>query len=478
MDISDFTQAPTEGAVYAKNEVPPFVISTGNSLLAVLSIGEEVIFRGSYSPNFEGKITIDFKGLYDDYLETIMPDSENTGILHSAYCREFTATFSVIAGEDTPSDNNSVSWNVANAVIDPKVSFADFSQQNFLTNQPIEKPTNYETPEWLTWLDLDGNTSLYAKFWPKSSDRPIEQLLFTTPAPGCYSINVSFGIIIQTINSLPSRLQGFYDIELRQQSGFVRGSQRYIYNERTGKEKYFCFVNALGGIDTLTCSGENVLQPETTHNVGRFNGRYTALDDTDDTRHWTQNTGMMPMRQRNWVYELLTAKQGAEKFDPQANDYYPIVVDSSEIDMSDNGQLVSANFGYILEEPDNAIPVTERNTDRYMHQSVADQAEALHDLTTAAELKFEPSARGDGFETEAVELRASKIYVEFIKTERQTVVEYLINGTTAGSFDMAEDDSPVVIAISGNATTTVQFTSEDDVLQTLELHYYPIPESK
>lgn len=474
MDISEFSQKPDSRLVYAKNEVPPFVISTGNSLLAVLSIGEEVIFRGSYSPNFEGKITIDFKGLYDDYLETIVP-TNSTEILHTSYCREFTATFSVIAGEDTPGDNNSISWRVANAKVPADTNFNTWSQNNFLTNQPVEKTTNNEAPEWLTFFNLDNATGIKIVFYLKNGQTS-ELGPASVSITGCVSLNVSYNLLIRAANVLPSQLKGYYDIVLLRNNQEV-ARQRYIYAERTAKEKYFCFVNALGGIDTMICSGENVLQPETTHNVGCFAGHYTALDDTDDMRQWQQNTGMLPMRQRNWVYELLTMKQGAVKYDPEAMDYYPIVVNSDEISMSDHGQLVSATFGYILDEPDNTIPVTERAVDRFLHQSVADTAQELDDMSEVAVIKFEPSERGEGYETDAVELPTLKVYVVFAKTEQPVTVNYLIGGDPAGSFNLMTDDSPYVIVIDDDTPASLQFTSQENVLQDLIVHYYPIEQN-
>ena len=102
MNISEFSQKPTSGATYAKNEVPPFVITTNRTLLAILSIGNEIVFKGIYAPDFNGQISIDFRGLYDDYLKTIIPTTGIDEITHTEYRRQFTATFEVVVGEDTP----------------------------------------------------------------------------------------------------------------------------------------------------------------------------------------------------------------------------------------------------------------------------------------------------------------------------------------------------------------------------------------
>lgn len=468
MNINEFSQKPVSGQTYAKNEVPAFVISTQNTLLAILTIGNETVFQGSYAPDFDGNIKIDFAGLYDDYLETLIPTGGNNLITHTAYSRQFTATFYVLVGEDVSGEPATLSWNVANATLKSSTSFQQWSQQNFLTNQPIEKTTNYEAPEWLTWLALSGSTVLDARFYPKSGGA-VDVTVTTQANNGCYSANVRYSRLIQMANLTANQLKGYYDLILYCGNNEVC-RQRYIYEERSGMEKYYCFVNALGGIDTLICPGDNVLQPETTHNVGRFNNKYTALDDTDNIRQWSQNTGMMPNKYRNWIFELLTAKQGAEKYDPAAQDYYEIVVKSSEIAMGDHGQLASATFGYILNDPVNVMRDTERAVDRSLHQSVADEAEEMEDLTVQVTLAMSPAAGGGtGYETEETLIQATKLYIEWLLNGEPSGLVYY-NGKP-GSFDPANDTMPVIISKSAN--TAIQFTTEDAAVAAIIVKYYP-----
>jgi hypothetical protein len=225
-------------------------------------------------------------------------------------------------------------------------------------------------------------------------------------------------------------------------------------------------VNALGGIDTLICKGENVLAPDITHNIGRFGRQYRALDDTNDMRKWTQHIGQVPNRQRNWIYELLTAKQGAEKYDPETMKYLEIVVDSSELSMSDFGQLAGSPFSYILNETENVVADTER-PDRSLHQSVADHADELYDETTKVFVAFSHGA------TDPVTIPSDMLYVLFDNDESQKMetVYYFINGTKEGEFTIGYDESPVEISIKEGVS--VHFETEG-ALESLELRYYPI----
>lgn len=464
MNISDFSQKPVAGCTYAKNEVPAFVITTQSTLLAVLTIGNETVFQGSYSPDFSGQISIDFKGLYDEYLETLIPSSLGDEITHTAYRRQFTATFYVLIGEDTSGEPATLSWYVANAILNSSTAFQSWCRTNFLTNMPIEKVTNYESPEWLTWLELSGGSTLAVRFYPKTGGN-LDVTVCTTSNIGCYSANVRYSRLIQMANVLSGRLKGYYDLILYDAKNTEMCRQRYIYEERSGREKYFCFVNALGGIDTLICDGENVLQPETTHNIGRFADRYRALDDTDDQRKWTQNTGLMPTKYRNWVYELLTAKQGAQKYDPAAMDYYEIVVATSEIGMTDFGELAEASFDYILNETVNVMLDTERAVDRSLHQSVAEEAEELDDLTVEKVMEFSP-AQGGGYETPALTVYTDHIYVTVGGT---STVFVEINGTLETEIDPASRMPVIVEVDSGDE---VVFNSQDDP-GIITVNYYP-----
>ena len=473
MNINQFSQKPASGATYAKNEVPAFVITTQNTILAQLNLGNEVVFKGIYAPDFSGQISIDFKGLYDDYLKTLIPTTGSNELTHTEYRRQFTATFYVVEGEDISGDPATRSWYVANAKLKSDSSFNTWGQSNFLTNQPLEKTTNYEAPEWLTWWDNDGDHVLVARFYPKSGGT-VDVTVKTDSAAGVFSANVRYSRLIQLANVLPNALNGYYDLILFDAKNSEITRQRYIYRERTGFEKYFLFVNALGGIDTLICNADNVLQPEATHNVGRFAGRYRALDDTDDSRKWQQSTGMVPNLQRDWIFELLTAKQGAEKYDPVSMKYLEIVVNTSDISMSDFGQLSSAAFGYILTDPDNVVTDSER-PDRSLHKSVAEAAQAFDDLSTTVVLQLEPDGN-DGYETEEVTLAATKLYVAFddsITAARTVPVYYYLDGsnTAAGSFTPGTDASPVII--TKLATDSIRFASQSGALGSLSVSYYP-----
>ena len=472
------TYRPTQDALYAKNTVPQIEIDATEAISVQLkfwNFGDnpqwndaDVVFEGSYAPDFNGEIWLDFSSLYDAWVKTTIPTSGNTEVVQSAAIGYFKL---FINGATSGNIQSNLTWYVCNAKLKSATAFETWAQANFLTNQPIEKTTNYEAPEWLTYLDLaeKGNRIVVGRFYPKEGGL-VDCIVRDDTSAGCFSVDVSYARLIPMVARLPHQLNGYYDIILCDGNLTEICRQRYIYEERSGREKYFLFVNALGGIDTLICKGENVLAPDITHNIGRFGRQYRALDDTDDVRKWTQHIGQVPNRQRNWIYELLTTKQGAEKYDPETMKYLEIVVDSSDISMSDFGQLAGSPFSYILNETENVVADTER-PDRSMHQSVAEQAEEFYDLSSNLTLAFEAGEKVNA--TEVASIAATKLYVTWDENLKKSIEVFVeVDGNSAGSFVTGTDTQPYIV--TKTAGQTVQFLTEDDTIESVTVTYYPV----
>lgn len=460
------TQAPTEDATYAKNTVPVTIISTQSAITASLWLfgDNEPLITVSYVPDFSGMVYVDFSDIYKDVLKTELP----SGAADVVQQNDYMVKFSIKLSDDSSNDAVINFW-VCNALLKSSAQFKPWSKYHFLTNQPLEKPTTYDSLEYLTFLDLDDPAGRKVKvvFYPNSGGNETRQLT-TTSTVGCYTVDVSYDIVIRLAHHFSTYYKGYYDIILTDSSDNELARQRYIYRERSGKEHYFLFTNALGGVDTMVCDGENVLQPEVSHNIGRFGKRYIALDDTDDHRVWTQNTGMMPHKYRNWVHELLSSKQAAAIYNGART---TIVVTETDIAMGDGGQLASASFSYMLTETDNIVSDTERAADRMLHQSVADDAEEMEDKTVGQVLEFAPEPNEDYFVTEEVTIATNKIYVAYPQTEETHTIEYAVGGKWGYTFDTV-DEGPFII--NKSASYSLQFRCREDIVPALELRYYPV----
>ena len=465
MNSSDITQKPTADATYALNTVPEIQISTTETITASIKIGNgSNFFVGTYIPDFSNKVYIDFADLYQSKLSTAIPIADNyTEGYNPDFRKKFTVTLQGTTGSAV-----TVSYYVCNAKIKSSSTFEAWSSNHFLTNQAIEKFTNYEAKEFLSYLDYGGNTKLKVRFYESDGD-PLDVTVFNNDTAGCLIVDVSYSRLIALANQLPGDLKGYYDLQLYNNKNELIATQRYVYREATGKEKYFLFVNALGGVDTMICTGNNTLEPETMHNVGRFGNQFVAIDDTDDMRTWEQKTGWFEHKQRNWVYELLLAKKEAVKYDPDNASFQYIVVTSSDISVSDEKRLADASFKYILTEDSAAVGDNETPSNNVIHNSTVVKEEEMADTTVSEE---EPLVSG---ETEEITVEATKLFVYYETTSDSVSSEpvyYYINGssTAAGSFVPNSSGEPVVIEIEEGQT--ISFGTQNTTISKIIVRYY------
>ena len=439
------------------NKVPDIVMTAGNNVRMSLWLVDggsmSVVFDGRYQPDFNQRISIDISSIVKDYLKTTLPVDDG-----DIFQTGFETHFIIKADEDNSGGELVSDFYVLNASPNTTLTVEQWCASHFLTEQPVQKPTNYESPEWLTYFDYEGDWLVVGRFYPKEGNL-VDMIVKWDEKPGCFSVNVNYARLIPHVARLPHQLKGFYDIIIFDGNMTEMFRQRYLYEERSGMEKYYLFANPLGGIDTLIAHGENVLQPELEHNIGRFGKLYKPLDNSEDMRQWQQNTGMMKYRMRNWLYGLVANKQDAAKYDPKTETYHPIVVNSSEIGMSDNGQLANATFSYIMADAGNVIDEEER----YLSQSAADTAPEMDDLTTEATVSFTNGV------TEEITVNAESVFVTFDASASPVAVNYYIDGVEAGSFTPGTDASPVIIAIPYGSK--IQFETEGDI-DSLTLNWY------
>lgn len=451
-----------------RNKVTKFVMTSTYSVTMTITInpnGQSAeIFTGRYHPDFNGRISVDITDIVKDYVKSTVPTNAND------YAQtDFSKEFSYKIEEDNGGSAQGT-FKVFNIACNTAETLDNWCAAHFLTHQSVQKRTNYESPEWLTWNDLVGNYSLVARFYPNNGGNT-EVTLQTDSAAGCYTVNVCYSKLIRTISMLPRQLKGYYDIILFDNSSNELARQRYIYQERSGQEHYFVFANALGGIDTLIADGANVLQPELTFNYGRFGNIYTPIDDTENVRLWNQSL-VTPWRERNWLWEILSAKGEAAMYDANAEIYDPIIIADADIKMSDKGQLANASFAYLMSEstPMPVILESEEQS-RALSQSAADSAEEFNDLSSSLTLAFEVGEKVNV--TEVASIAATKLYVtwdESLKDGIEVFVE--VDGNSAGSFVTGTDTQPYIV--TKTAGQTVQFLTEDDTIESVTVTYYPV----
>ncbi len=440
-----------------KNTVKEFIVPTQVGVTLSLFLGNDtsgtLLFEGNYQPDFSNNVRIDVSDIVAEQLKTVLPSSNN--YLQADWAKVF--CYRITDGNERADGT----FTVINAACKTEEGIADWLASNFLTNQPMEQHACKDAPHWLSFYDANGGLSLKARFYKKAGGN-IDVSIATTNGAGCYTCNVAYQHLIQRVAALPSSLFGYYDV-LLMDGTTINAKQRYIYTERTGNEQYYCFVNALGGIDTLICQGENVLQPDITYNIGRFGKEFRQLDDTETIRAWSQNTGQLPVDWRNWFYEIMAVKAGAWRYDGKS--YTDIVLKESSVTASNHGQLNSYTFGYILTESTSVIGSDERAAYAF-RQSAADSAEEYESDIKTIELAF-----ADG-ETETIPIPAKVILVLATADAliEATPISYLVDGTVVDDFTPSTTD-PVQIALP--AGDELSFETENVSVTGLILHYYP-----
>lgn len=366
-------QKPTQNAVYAKNAVPKIVLSATEVVNITVYFKREddddwepdnKVFSGSYTPDYNGEIAFDMKGLFDPFIRTVMPSGNTTG--QDRYRYMFRA---VITATRATLSSQTVTWLVANAKMKSGESFSQYTQRHFLTHQPAEKRTTKDSPEFLTF---SGDYSLKARFYTTTGGT-VDCAISTTDNP-VKTVNVSYQRLKSMVNVV-GQLKGYYDIMLMSKST-VLATQRYVLYRTTGRERYFVFVNSLGGIDTLICQGESTLEPEATFNTGVMTDSRIVLDDTDDTKIWQQYL-RFPWRHRNWIHELLTEKQQTAIYDPESKEMEKIVLTGIDFTVGDREQLAAASFTYMLADTDDLLPETMSEMDRTLRLSSLRGAESV-----------------------------------------------------------------------------------------------------
>lgn len=444
------------------NKVTEFVMTATYSVTMSLIIdpngSPEEVFTCRYHPNLNGVIFTDLTDIVMDYIKSTVPMDGND-FVQADFIKEF--LFKI---EEDYGGQQTGYFSVVNIAVNTTETVESWCASNFLTHQAAQKRTNYESPEWLTWLDLDGDYSLKVRFYKKSGGNA-EATVRTDNAEGCYTVNVGYSRLIRLVNLLPSQLNGYYDLILCDGNDTALAYQRYLYHERNGQEHYYLIVNPMGGVDTLISDGANVLNPDMTLNYGKFGFQFLPIDDAENIRMWNQAISI-EWRERYWVYGLMSKRGEAAVYFASSKAYEKIVIVGAKFSMSDKGQLSQTSFDYIMSEASEIVLASEERS-RGLTQSAADATEELHDETTQVFVAFSHGA------TDPVIIPSDVLYVLFDWDESQKMetVYYFINGDKEGEFVPGQDESPVQINIKEGVS--VHFETEGP-LQYLELRYYPI----
>ena len=366
-----YTVPNYEHSVHLDN-IPDFIITNVQSEVGLqVDVYDDttytnIIFTGTYIPDLANEVRINLADIFRNHLKTMLPNAD-IFLQHNIY-KGFGFVITGLSSEVTSAQYYEVMLSKAEVSDTPQF----FMLTHFLTLQPKEKTVTKGMPEHLT-LNGVGPLSLlqlYARFYPVAGSH--EDVLLGPPT---YTGINTYRFFWEDLWQLrPGNCYTYIDIVANDTKDDIM-SQRYIYAHQSGREHFFLWVNALGGIDTICCDGANTLQPQVMHNVGRRQSLAIQLDDSDDYRQWQQQSGWFPWKQREWLWDFVSSKLGHWLYDPETETYTEIVITSAEMEASDDKQLVQFTFSYRKASRGNAVGTSSR--ENAFSQSAADKAEEI-----------------------------------------------------------------------------------------------------
>lgn len=374
-----YTVPTYEHSVHLDN-IPDFVLTSVDENLQVNVYDDttytNIVFTSTYIPDLANKVCFNLADIFRNYLSTALPNTD-IFIQQNIY-KGFGFVITGLTSGTVSAQYYEVMLSKAEVGDTPHI----YMQTHFLTLQPKEKKVTKGMPEHLTLRGVGpiSDLQLYARFYPTTGGH--EDVLIGPPAYTGINTYRFFWEDLWQLRPVVSCNQ-YIDIVANDTKEDIM-SQRYIYAHKSGREHYFLWVNALGGIDSICCDGANTLNPQVTHNVGRRQVQVIQLDDSNDYRQWQQQSGWFPWKQREWLWDFVSSKLGHWLYDPESETYTEIVISSSEMEASDDKQLVQFTFTYRKASRGNAVGTSSRET--AFSQAAADQAEEIdYDDTLPAE---------------------------------------------------------------------------------------------
>lgn len=276
----------------------------------VMMVGGEsvVILEESYTPE-SGSVKIEIRDVVGSVLSVTIPTTSGSWWNQQDACRTFRYTIS--DGINGASSNFVVIKGGIDGIASG-FSDSDFLRGNFLTWQPQEKSVQPGQPEFLTYFFRDIETA-FVKAYYKDGNGDVQ---FSTAAlytnEGALSL-ICLDLSWEYVSSLfPDKVVLAYEAFVSSQSGDrLSYIQRYILEPVSDVNEKYLFVNTLGGVDTLRCTGILSHLPKTNSDFVALNGSELEVN-LELEYSLKQNTGFIPDKQyASWLLDFFLSEKRA-----------------------------------------------------------------------------------------------------------------------------------------------------------------------
>lgn len=340
-----FENTPIENGYYSIPDLPLFSIVGSSNITAKLSYihngSDVIVFIGSYTPGGNNRIEIDFKDILSALFENAKPQMSADTFVQPKFVRDIKVE---ISDNEVSVERKFHVLNI-NAHCASDIIDMDILSKMFLTWQPLVKDTTLNSPEFLTYYYSNAGEKLIAQFYYTDGTSELVTLYRWDGNFPAVTHNVSPALVLAASYIPSEHKMPFYDIYVADSSGSrISMMQRYVLKHATELYKHYLFYNSLGGLDTLTATGQLTDSAKVSFNIAQTSLGLISLDNGDDHIEYSQNTGYFSNDYIKFLKDFILSKK--EKYIVENGNCRKIVVTESDNSFSDKDNMVSFSFKY------------------------------------------------------------------------------------------------------------------------------------
>lgn len=362
------SQITLGGLHYLENMQPLEVETDASVLTAVVSIrssGEAVASVPLRYTTVGGRVSIDLSDIIRPFFSFQMVPAGERFVRQSRMMLRVSVSF-------FEEETQGVSLNVVRGgAYGIEGNVEEWCRGNALTWQSRRKYVLYNQPETLT-LYLKANDTISFTIHTRKGENPVKAIsgqAVMVQSTGVYTFDVSPAAMSRIAAVEDGAYIAYYEV----QSSGGAAMQYVLEGLKSEDERWFCWENSLGGMDTLRCYGEEILLLNSEDKtISR--GDSTATYDVDAPMRWRQNTGSLSIRERIWLLDFF---RSPARYCYRNGALCPIVLTESSGESQTGDNVYDYTFTYELSDRRPALDI-----------AIIDSAESLQGLPSSGSINF------------------------------------------------------------------------------------------
>lgn len=295
--MSTIVQQPD--SISFSGNLQDFIATSDEAVVFTLSKDATVILEENYQPDADGSVTIGIKAIVERLLSITIPLTSDAVTVQTLGVGNFTATI----------DSTDVAFTVIKGGVAELAGGAEaWLSEHFLTWQPQEKLITQIQPEWLGIFPVSGGNLMVAVYDNTISGAYPASSYAALSAGELVSVNVSWGNINSWADLANPVLA--WDVWFEVGGSRVTPIQRYQLRNATDEEYGFVWVNTLGGIDSISCTGAQEEDQKLTHQnaVAAYDEETISEYDILKEREIRQSTGFLTEAESLWLKDFFYSR--------------------------------------------------------------------------------------------------------------------------------------------------------------------------